>query len=639
MHRICLLFLSFMGCLPLLAQKQQGDSLIWLKPAEISALRFDFSDPAMDVHQIDTSLIAKLISTTLSDILQRESGAFMKSYGPGSLSTISQRGCGAAHTALLWNGLSLNSPMLGLYDFSLLPVFLLGDVRIQNGGNGPLVGSGAVGGVIFIDNPVSFEKGWNAEAMAAGGSFGMTQVGAGLHTSNGKVVTQTKLFSQKANNNFTFTNPEGKRIEQPHAGFQQLGISHDLSIGKKRNHLDLHGWYLQNSREIPPHMLALISRQEQWDESIRAAVNWSAIHKSIFWNFRGGLNMENIHYKDPAALLDEKSAATTFQSDGEVGYAFNNSLRAMAQVAWLNSKAKTDYYSGNKQQEQFSLGLKIVYQSEKLQTTMAIRQGVFDNKSIPFLPSFNARYNLCPSLFIRTDISGVYRIPTLNDRFWQPGGNKNLLPEKGFTSSLGTGWTLSKEKIHVELTAGIFYSTLKQAIVWVPGTDGLFSAVNIHTLESQGIEGGLTIETNIQQLIFRISFEPSINSSVIKKSDSSFENAIDKQLIYTPKILYKSQATIGYKSLSVRYYHNYTGYRFTAIDHSAYLNPFEVAELALSWDKTIHASRITFTVGIKNLYNEEYQVIAWRAMPGRSFSLGVLVNFTKTKNENTVRIK
>ena len=36
-------------------------------------------------------------------------------------------------------------------------------------------------------------------------------------------------------------------------------------------------------------------------------------------------------------------------------------------------------------------------------------------------------------LKLKVNAAKVYRLPTLNDLYWSPGGNPNLKPEEGFT--------------------------------------------------------------------------------------------------------------------------------------------------------------------------------------------------------------
>ncbi len=623
--RIFLLFLLLFS-IPALAQR---DSSVWLRAVDIQSRRFDFSDASMSVQTLDTSALSKLNATTLADRLNRESAIFVKSYGSGSLSTISIRGTGAAHSAVLWNGISLNSPMLGLYDFTLLPMFLLDDVKVQAGGNGPLVGSGGVGGAIFMDANLDFRKRMQVKLFSTFGSFGQMQNGVAIEGSNGKLISKTKFYNQISKNDFEFKNPEGLRKVQTHANVKQVGITQDLSYGTESNHVDVHGWFLMNEREIPALSLAQSSAQTQDDNSFRLAMNWSVLKQKWFWNVRGGFNQEEIRYVDPAARLNEFSRAINFQSDWELGYVITHHLKMMTQIAWYDGQAKAPSYEKQVDQQQISLGAKLIWEGRKLYLNGAIRQGYFDGKAIPFLPALSMRYQFLTSLSARADISKVYRVPTLNDRFWVPGGNKNLKPENGFSSAFGLTWNEKFDKVSIGVNAGFFFAQLNEAIVWLPGANGIYSAQNIHELENKGFEGGVSVKYQIKSWSFSGSVNTNIVSSVITASDPSYMSAIGKQLIYTPELQYRSQWSIAYKNLELRYHHNYTGYRYTTVDHSHFLDPFALAEIHLAWTHQIKATQFALSAGIKNLYNENYQAIAWRPMPGRSFHTGVLFTFGK----------
>ncbi|MBK9637492.1 MAG: TonB-dependent receptor [Bacteroidetes bacterium] len=621
-----LLLLLFLFSIPVVAQQ---DSSLWLRAVDIQSLRFDFSDASMSVHSLDTFALSKLNATTLADRLNRESVLFVKSYGSGSLSTVSIRGTGAAHSAVLWNGISLNSPMLGLYDFSLLPMFLLDDVKVQAGGNGPLVGSGGVGGAIFMDANINFKKRMQVKLFSTFGSFGQMQQGVALEGSTGKVISKTKFYHQRADNDFKFKDYENKEKTQSNAQVKQVGVTQDLSYGTLSNHVDLHAWYLKNEREIPALSLAQSSSQTQDDHSLRIAMNWSVLLKKWFWNVRGGFNQEEIRYIDPAVRLNEYSKAISLQSECELGYMITHQLKVMTQLAWYDGRAKAPSYPREVDQQQISLGAKLIWEGRKWYVNGAIRQGYFDGKAIPFLPALSMRYQFLSSLSARADISKVYRVPTLNDRFWVPGGNKNLKPENGFSSSCGLTWNQNFDKVSVGVSAGIFFAQLNEAIVWLPGANGIYSAQNIHELENKGFEGGVSLKYQTASWSFSGNVNTNIVSSIITASDPSYASAIGKQLIYTPELQHRSQWSITYKKLELRYYHNYTGYRYTTVDHSYFLDPFELAEIHLAWSHQIKSSQFTLSAGIRNLYNENYQTIAWRPMSGRSFHTGLLLTFGK----------
>ena len=103
------------------SQCQIIDTAFYLQSVTIQATKAEVQQTTNRVELLDTSAYARLTSSSISDLLNRESGLFIKSYGAGALATVSLRGSAAAHTAVYWNGFNLQSPMHGVTDLSLIP--------------------------------------------------------------------------------------------------------------------------------------------------------------------------------------------------------------------------------------------------------------------------------------------------------------------------------------------------------------------------------------------------------------------------------------------------------------------------------------------------------------------------------------
>ena len=82
---------------------------------------------------IDSSVMANYRHRTLSDLVSENTTLYIKSYGPGGISTPSLRGTSAGHTQIAWNGINLNSPMLGQFDLSLVPAGLIDGIDVYMG--------------------------------------------------------------------------------------------------------------------------------------------------------------------------------------------------------------------------------------------------------------------------------------------------------------------------------------------------------------------------------------------------------------------------------------------------------------------------------------------------------------------------
>ena len=85
------------------------------------------------VRSLDKNRLEQLSGYSLGEVLQQETGLFLRQYGPGMLNSLSMRGTSAGHNALFWNGLPVNSPSLGQADYSIFPLGGFDAVNIHYG--------------------------------------------------------------------------------------------------------------------------------------------------------------------------------------------------------------------------------------------------------------------------------------------------------------------------------------------------------------------------------------------------------------------------------------------------------------------------------------------------------------------------
>jgi len=88
--------------------------------------------------QLDTLVLHENIALSMADVLTFNTAIFIKQYGRATLSTVAFRGTAASHTQVMWNGMRINSPMLGMTDFSMIPSYFVDDAAPppQGGGAG-----------------------------------------------------------------------------------------------------------------------------------------------------------------------------------------------------------------------------------------------------------------------------------------------------------------------------------------------------------------------------------------------------------------------------------------------------------------------------------------------------------------------
>src|SRR5437762_8964219 len=148
----CLYTATLMLYCTSLSAQTVSDSLHQLKEVTILGEKDKTFFTGLATDTIDTRILNVKSSSNVADILSATGKLFVKSYGPGTLSSLSLNGTNATQTNVVWNGLRIESPMLGQTDPALLPSCLTDAIIIQSGGRGDVLGSGSMAGTVQLLN-------------------------------------------------------------------------------------------------------------------------------------------------------------------------------------------------------------------------------------------------------------------------------------------------------------------------------------------------------------------------------------------------------------------------------------------------------------------------------------------------------
>ena len=115
--------------------------------------------------------------------------------------------------------------------------------------------------------------------------------------------------------------------------------------------------------------------------------------------------------------------------------------------------------------------------------------------------------------------------------------------------------------------------------------------------------------------------------STVQNADAGQEATLGKQLVYVPLHQAAGSVQVTYKNIDLRYVHNFTGARETTRDNNPneQLPSFQTGQLILKYNQKIGKMRSALQFVVNNLWGSDYQVIAFRPMPGRNFEVGVVV--------------
>ncbi|HKJ48146.1 MAG TPA: TonB-dependent receptor plug domain-containing protein, partial [Christiangramia sp.] len=184
MNRNIFLLFIIVGCTCLNAAAQ-NDSINWLDEVRLSDVRLKTNSEGQLVKVLNDSVIQHS-EPLLTSLLKFNSPFFFRENGYGMVSSASVRGTGASQTAVVWNGININSQFTGQTDFNTINTKVFDDISLRPGGGSVVYGSGAIGGTIHLNNEFSF-SGDSANQINLGyGSFDTYQA-----SYNGKFSNET----------------------------------------------------------------------------------------------------------------------------------------------------------------------------------------------------------------------------------------------------------------------------------------------------------------------------------------------------------------------------------------------------------------------------------------------------------------
>lgn len=625
MYNYYLLFISFLICTNIQAQTDT----FHIKVVNIEALRQQDATPGIKFENIDSISLKQFNTESLSDLLSSESGVTIKNYGPGSLASSTIRGGNANQTAVIWNGFNINNPMLGQTDLSVIPEFFADKISMQYGGGSAQWGSGAVGGAVLLNSANFFNNGVDAEVNIGAGSFGWLRQSFKTNYSNNRWIFNLKAFNDYSSNNFRFQNSITLEKQfQKHARTQGQGVLSEIVYRINKNGtLSIAAWLDKFNRQIPP-VLNQTSDAKQKDDNLRITSQWRQQLPKGELAVRAAWFNQDIYYSDSLKNINATSKAKSLLAEAEYKFHLGKHREIHTGINNNYTTATADEYKKEAQLNSFALfiGESAHFFNNKLKPSVSFRKEFIDNKQAPFTWYAGGEIALFKNISLKLNAASVYRNPTLNDLYWQPGGNKNLEPESGKTGDIGL--CLNEINIaknfYVKTEITLFNRKMKNQIIWLP-ENGYWSSQNLNRTESKGIETKTNIRYNYQKWFAALNVSTNYIEATNEKARFENDASVGKQLIYVPMYSGNGSIAIGFDKLIVKYTIQYSGYRYTTTDNLEYLEPFWLHGFYAACSLTAQKIKFQLYFKINNLFDENYETIRNRPMPLHSYKAGIII--------------
>ncbi len=615
---------------------------------EISSRRVDLATVGRSVLNVNNSDNGR----TLAAALQRE-GVYLKSYGVSGSATISRRGADPTQTQVLWNNLPICNPMLGMGDFTvLMPIGM--SVKLVEGGNATLLGSGSVGGSVSLTNDAlnSSQRNFNQGFISINsGSFGEYGVSASVVTPSARKQKYLEELSRglpsrlsasatvsynRLGNSFYFSDP-GLMIEKRTMTGAQ--VDHKLARtsvqyrGAKTQWI-WHAEWVEVQRGLGIMMNSYNSLGSQTDRAVRTMVETNtSISKKWKATHRLGWIRDFMDYRDGNTVIGvpqpQVSIAVTTHLQTEWYYRPSPKTLLLLGGDFQSQQADISHYLmpvNRTLPAVFVAWHKIgdAHLLNRIWSWQRVATARFEAKER--IPTASISWVVKPLTSVaqvKFNIHSTFRRPTLNDLYWYiPGNRPTLTYEQGAGTELA--WQRKWTK-YGSLEWLVYGRYLDKPIIWVPA-GAFWMPVN---LQGGGLYYGGQSKTKAYlymhpkrgNIIWINQWERSI--SWVKSNPQ----ATAYHQIFIPNLAGRSSLLWQKQLFTAELAYAYTGKRFIQTDNKEYLPGFGLVQAEINYQKTIHNKVVLFRLEGDNLLNVRYQTVPNRPMPGVSVRLTTTVRF------------
>ncbi|MFZ4523297.1 MAG: TonB-dependent receptor plug domain-containing protein [Bacteroidales bacterium] len=592
---------------------------------------------------MDSAFLVNHLNADLSSILSQYSTIFIKSYGNGSLATPSFRGTTAQHTQVEWNGISLNSPMLGQVDLSQIPVSQFDGMEILYGAAGISRTSGAFGGVVNLVTNPDWTNRFNVLVSQSIGSFKTFTTNLNVVAGSPSFQSHTKFNFSSSENNFPYYNDYLKEnVRQQSASFALFGLSEELFRKIKDKHLiSLKLRYNQADRNLPPTTTNYNESYNQVQNSndLFAVLDYKFVEKKYNLLVRSAFSDQKMHYILDSTI-NEVHQYYQFINKIKFTYSGIKRLSIKAGIDFTFDQVHSDAYNGTKTRNTTSFFSELNYDiGKKIRTSLVLREDLIDTQFLPLVPALGIEYFPWKKadLSFCMNIARNYRYPTLNDLYWSLSGNPDLKPETDYSIELGSVFNhhSKNQKFSINLNLTGYYNWIYQMITWSPANSNsnIWKPENIDEIRARGIESGLQVKFEL--IRFQFTFDNNYNfcHSTYQKASSTYDEKIGKQLIYIPVHTFNSTLAVERWKFYLNYNFCYISDRYTATNNLSMMPAYNLSNIIFGKNIQVKKFILSLQLNINNLFDLDYQSLPSRPMPGINCSFTIKVAFPGVKRQ------
>lgn len=603
------------------------------------------------LHILDHEEMLTLGVTDVADALHRLPGVTLRDYGgAGGMKTVSVRGFGAKHTGVSYDGIMLSDCQSGEIDLSRYSLDNVDHLSLVIGDNDD----------IFIP----------ARHASASAVLNIQTIGMPTHDTRPHLTTQMKVgsfgyaspfvsYEQNFSGRFAFSavgeytyaeNDYPYELE----GSTERRTNSRMSTGHGEMNFVWHAnafhrlsgkvYYYDNDRQLPGvvHYYTNLCKETLHDQNFFAQLQYQTHHPkgwSLKWNAK--FNWYGSAYEDPlipnrnfdasywqreaytsAAVLYTPSEQWAF--DYSADYSFNNLSSSSPRTIDSHPFRHTVLQS-----------LTAKYHTHRLTVLGRLLYSLYLNDAENgesarnmrrLSPSVSLSYRLLPDhdLFVRASYKNIFRSPTFNESYYFHYGSPDLLPESTDQYNLGLTYHAQTSIFNAQCTIDGYYNHVKDMIVAVPYNMFIWNCTNVGKVRVLGLDvtanGQWQIAEN-QELDLSGSYSYQRAENLTNSTSPFYKN----QIAYIPEL--SGSIAVGWENpwASVALHGSGISRRWTNNQHTEGSRVDGYWDMGLTVWHVFHwgQQQLEARVDVKNLFDEQYEIVRFYPMPGRSWQVSM----------------
>ncbi|MBU2902407.1 TonB-dependent receptor plug domain-containing protein [Maribacter dokdonensis] len=590
----------------------QRDSILKLDEVVVSDSRVKQYAEGYKVTVLQDSII-QCTNGSLTSLLAFNSNIYFKENGFGMVSSPAFRGTNASHTAVIWNGININSQLNGQIDFNTINPFNYNSISIRSGGGSVQYGSGAIGGSIHLNSDLLFKEHFDNQVSIGYGSYKTKKINFNQSYGSRLMSYSLGVNYNASDNNYKYLNT-GE--ENKNGEFNNLNLNWNIGYVLSENQiLKLYHQTFISDRNLSGNLVVL-GRSKYKDNQYRTQLEWGSYGPKAISKIKlAYLQEEYKYFENKDAAIYSFGKVSNFLARYSLDYKLSKFFRLNSFLEYNNYKGAGDSFGSPKRDDFSATALLKHIISSTIAYNLSVRQDFSSDFSSPLVFSFDGSYSLTDNYQVKINASKNFRTPTFNDLYWQPGGNLELVPEKSYQLDFGNVLNIGA----VSMQYNGYYISTKDMIKWLPNNEGVWSPINIDDVEIYGAEAKIEANYSLgknQELGIKTNYAYTVSE----------DKSTNEQLIYVP--FHTANGSLEYRiaDLNLFYQHLYNG---SVSIVGGKLKEYQVANLGATYTADILKKDLKYTIGvtINNVFNSYYENVALRPMPNRNIQTQLILNF------------